>query len=517
MSADGFWKITYTPPGTLDPAQRARNWDQVVVALTGKEAQVQATRCMSCGSPGCNTGCPLGQDIPAYQAAVTRGDMYGAHNIAFHRGGGQYSFLYWQLGTVCPQLERLCESSCTVGHINLLGAPKGTKVTNTVVIGGTEAAIGEEAIKNGWLKYPKPLKYTGKRVAIIGTGPGGVYHGMTLNALGHEAHFFEANDQVGGLLQRGLPDFKLSKKDFPLIRRLMKRAGALITTKSRIGKRGEFTIKGNVIQRLWQKWTKKRGHNLSIDDLLNKYDMVTFAGGTYSERGILHPDTHQPILGSDLAITGLSFLFPYNDHVASGNPDLPAHLDQTGKDIIVIGGGDTGFDVVRTAFRAGAQSVTVILRGIEFRGAEKERAFATAEVAALAGQGIHLESELQVNPIEIKRRASGKFALTLRNGTNGGEQVIEGDVIVGSTGFEKPDIGKIFGINDLTVHADGTTSDPRLFVVGDALNGASLAVHAAAHGRHRAFMVHSKLEEQPASQRPNLLVRAARRAVGFVL
>jgi len=302
------------------PLKRVKHYKEFVGALTDDEAKVQGARCMDCGIPFCNNGCPVNNIIPDFNDLVYKQDWKNAIDV-LHSTNNFPEFT----GRICPAP---CEAACTLG---IHEDPVGIK--------SIEHAIIDKAWENGWVK-PQPAAHkTGKKVAVVGAGPAGMAAAQQLARAGHDVTLFEKNDRVGGLLRYGIPDFKMEK--WLIDRRVeqMQAEGVKIETGVYVGKESlDPQIKN---------YSKK---TISPDQLMKEFDAVVISGGAEQPRDL-------PVPGRELQGIhyALEFLIPQNKEVAG---DQKNEIRADGKHVVVIGGGDTGSDCVGTSNRHGASSIT---------------------------------------------------------------------------------------------------------------------------------------------------------------
>ena len=291
--------------------ERVKHWNEFVSRLLDEELKDQGARCMDCGVPFCHSGCPIGNLIPDWNDLIYQGRW----EDAFERLYQTNPFPEFT-GRICPAL---CENSCALGF----NYP-------AVTIRNIELAIIEKAYEQGWIKPRPPKKRTGKRVAVIGSGPAGLACAELLNKKGHQVVVYEKNERVGGLLRFGIPDYKLQKSLIDRRIDLMKKEGVELRT----GVNAGVCVK--------------------MDELKKKYDAVVLAGGAEQPRDLR-------VKGRDLkgVYFALEFLTQQN-RVNSGIRFQGDRIDVRGKKVVVIGGGDTGSDCVGTANRQGAASVVQI-------------------------------------------------------------------------------------------------------------------------------------------------------------
>ncbi len=311
----GFLELDRKDRTYADPKERLKHYKEFVVPHSEEALKGQASRCMNCGIPYCHNGCPVNNIIPDWNDLVYKGDWKNALEV-LHSTNNFPEFT----GRICPAP---CEESCT---LNLSGQP--------VTIKSIECAIVDRGWKEGWIEPQVPEKKTGKSVAVVGSGPAGMACAQQLARAGHSVTLFEKNDRIGGLLRYGIPDFKMEKH---LINRRavqMEAEGVTIRTSAEVGV------------------------DVSIKSLKENFDAIVMAGGAEDARMLQIPGAELP--GVRLA---MEFLVQQNKRNAGDSEERAAPrgtLTATGKDVIVIGGGDTGSDCVGTSNRQGAKSVTQI-------------------------------------------------------------------------------------------------------------------------------------------------------------
>jgi glutamate synthase (NADPH/NADH) small chain len=463
-------------------AERLGDWHEVYAALTPSERDTQvrkqATRCMDCGIPFCHSGsagCPLGNLIPEWNDLVRRGDW----ELASERLHATNNFPEFT-GKLCPAP---CESACVLA----ISPDSGGAVT----IKRVEEAIAEVSWDNNYVEARVSAVSSGKRVAVVGSGPAGLAAAQQLTRAGHEVTVFERDDRLGGLLRYGIPEFKMEKK--VLDRRLaqLRAEGTKFVTGCEVG-----------------------GSGLSVEELRASFDSVVLAVGALQGRDA--PD----IPGRDLDGVHLAMehLVPANREVEG---DGPTPISAAGKHVLVIGGGDTGADCYGTATRQGALSVTqldqypkppdmrddsrspwpvwpVILRTYPAHEESGERRFAVAVKQFVGDSDGHVRSvELQTVRVE-KDPATG-----LRSVTPVSDEIetIPADLVLLAIGFEGVEQMPLLDGLGLSLTKRGTlscgsdwqTSAPGVFVCGDAHRGASLVVWAIAEGRSVANAVDAYL------------------------
>jgi glutamate synthase (NADPH/NADH) small chain len=451
---------------------RLKHYKEFVGHLSDADAKTQGARCMDCGIPFCNNGCPVNNIIPDWNDLVYRGNWEEAIAV-LHSTNNFPEFT----GRICPAP---CEAACTLG-IN--EAPVGIK--------SIEHAIIDKAWENGWVK-PQPAKVkTGKKVAIVGGGPAGLAAAQQLARAGHDVTVFEKNDRVGGLLRYGIPDFKLEKGLIDRRMEQMQAEGVTFRTKTIVGTK---TLPAGIVN--------DATTVVSAEQLSKEFDAVVLTGGSEVPRDL-------PVPGRELKGVhyALEFLIPQNKEVA-GDAKNPIRAD--GKHVVVIGGGDTGSDCVGTSNRHGAASITQFevmpkppveenkaltwpywplkLRtsSSHDEGCTRDFAVSTKE---LIGDGNGNVKALKAVRVEWKDGKLTEIA--------GSEFEIPADLVLLAMGFTNPVAGLLeaFGVDkdargNAKASTDGTgcyaTNVPKVFAAGDVRRGQSLVVWAIREGRQAA-------------------------------
>ena len=317
----GFMEFERIEEGYKPVPERLKNYGEFVIGLTEEQSKTQAARCMDCGTPFCNSGCPVNNIIPDFNDLVYAGDWKNASEV-LHSTNNFPEFT----GRICPAP---CEAACVV---NFNGDAVGIK--------SIEHAIIDRAWSEGWVT-PRPAKVkTGKKVAVIGAGPAGLAAAQQLARAGHDVTLFEKNDRVGGLLRYGIPDFKMEKSHIDRRVEQLQAEGVQIRTSVLVGSWPQDSKVTN--------WAKE---TISAEQLQKDFDAVLLTGGSEQSRDL-------PVPGRDL--DGIHFameFLPQQNKVNAGDK-VKGQLRADAKNVIVIGGGDTGSDCVGTSTRHGAVSVT---------------------------------------------------------------------------------------------------------------------------------------------------------------
>ena len=464
----GFMEYQRLSEAQLPVAERLKNYQEFVLHLAPEEAAIQGARCMDCGIPFCSNGCPVNNIIPDWNDLVYRQEWRQALAV-LHSTNNFPEFT----GRICPAP---CEAACTL-NIN----------DDAVGIKSIEHAIIDKGWAEGWVIPEPPLAKTGKKVAVIGSGPAGMAAAQQLARVGHAVTLFEKNERIGGLLRYGIPDFKLEKSHIDRRIAQMQAEGV------------EFRVGQNV------------GIAVPADKILAEYDAVVLAGGAENPRDL-------PVPGRDLEGVHFAMEFLPQQNRVNAGASLPGQIKAAGKHVVVIGGGDTGSDCVGTSNRQGATSVVqfelmprppehengplvwpywpmkIRTSSSHDEGCSRDWSVATKEF--IAGEG----------PDKGKLKALKAVRLEWRNGQMheipGSEFTLKADLALLAMGFLGPVGGVLdaFGVaRDARSNAradteDGTapayaTNVPKVFAAGDMRRGQSLVVWAIREGRQCARAV----------------------------
>ena len=465
-NATGFIQIKRTKPHARSIQLRVKDWQEVYLPTPEQEVRDQGSRCMDCGIPFCHQGCPLGNQIPEWNDLVYR-QRWQAAIERLHATNNFPDFT----GRLCPAP---CEGSCVLG-IN----------DDAVTIKNIELSIVERAFEEGWIRATPPAVRTGKRVAIVGSGPAGLAAADQLNRAGHSVTVFEKSDRIGGLLRYGIPEFKIEK-------RLVNRRLALLEAEGIVFRAGV-----NV------------GEDVPVADLRREFDAIVLCGGAGAPRDLQVP-------GRDLAGIHFAVDFLTRQNRRCEGDDLPDDplMTAAGKRVVIIGGGDTGADCLGTVHRQGALSVhqfELLPRPPEFRAADNPwpqwpRIFRTSSAHEEGGErvfSISTERFLsddggQVRALETVEVEVGRSGITRIPGT---ESILEADLVLLAMGFLGPERGGLVTELGVKVTDRGNvwrderwmTSEEGIFAAGDMQRGQSLIVWAIADGRHAAAAVDAYL------------------------
>ena len=470
--ATGFLEAPRVSPARRDRKERLDDWREVYLPQAEELTREQAGRCMDCGIPFCQNGCPLGNFIPDWNDLVYRARW----RAAYDRLSATNNFPEFT-GRLCPAP---CEAACVLA-IDTSAAP--------VTIERIEHEIIERAYEEGWVQARPPVRETGRHVAIVGSGPAGLAAAQELRRAGHRVTVYDADDAPGGMLRYGIPDFKMEK--WPLERRLAQLEAEGI----------EFRCGVTV------------GDAVGWGELRAGHDALLIAVGARRARDIQVPGRE---LGG--VVMAMDYLYAQNRVVAGQMAAPPAELDAAGKRVVILGGGDTGSDCYGTALRQKAASVSqiqlwpappperaddnpwpewpIIFRTSSSQEEGGERDFAL-QTRAFVGEGGVVRA-VEAIRIDMEKDAGGTRRPVPRPGS---EITIPSDMVILAIGFAGPELGAAAAELGLTldrrgnvaVGADGATAGEGVFCAGDAMRGASLIVWSIADGRRAARAIESYL------------------------
>ncbi len=475
----GFMEYERLEEGYAPVQERVKNYREFVIGLKADEAKIQGARCMDCGTPFCNNGCPVNNIIPDFNDLVYRDDWKNAIEV-LHSTNNFPEFT----GRICPAP---CEAACT---LNVNDDPVGIK--------SIEHAIIDRAWAEGWVQPRLPKLKTGKKVAVVGSGPAGMAAAQQLARVGHDVTVFEKNDRVGGLLRYGIPDFKMEKSHIDRRIEQMKAEGVTFRTGVMVGALPAGS-----------KVTNWATETISPDDLKAQFDAVLLACGAEQPRDL-------PVPGRDLEGVYFAMEFLPQQNKVNAGDKLKAQLRADGKRVVVIGGGDTGSDCVGTSNRHGATSVTQFeltpmppeqenkplvwpywplkLRTSSSHEEGCEREFAIATKEFIGGEGKEKSKLKAVKTVRVEW-ANGKMTEVA-----GSEEILPADMVLLAMGFVSPvaSVLEAFGVDkDARGNARASTefvggyatNMPKVFAAGDVRYGQSLVVRAIREGRQAARSV----------------------------
>ena len=480
----GFIEYERTEEGLIPVKKRVKNYKEFTLKPSDDKLKEQGGRCMDCGVPFCHSGCPLGNLIPDFNDAVYNNEWEKALYI-LHSTNNFPEFT----GRLCPAP---CEAACVLGLIN-----------PPVSIEMIEKYIVERGFEEGWIKANPPLNRTGKKIAVVGSGPAGLAAAQQLNKAGHTVDVFERDSKIGGLLRYGIPDFKMEKNIIDRRLSQLKEEGISFFTNNEVGK------------------------NFPIEKL-KKYDSIVLCGGATIKRNL-------PIKGSDLkgVKQAMDFLKLQNE-VVDGLNKTNEPLNAKDKNVIVIGGGDTGSDCIGTSNRQEAKSVTnfeIMSKPSENRTNENPWPYWPFQLKTTSSheEGIHREwsiltkefvgdengkvKSLKTVEVEWIKKEGERPQLKEREGS---EKLWPCDLALlalGFTGHEPDLIDKLdldTNVNNQIITNNYQTSVSNVFSAGDMRRGQSLIVWAISEGREAAYQVdkylmgHSELETKEKGDLPTV-------------
>jgi glutamate synthase (NADPH) small chain len=468
----GFLEIERLEETYAPPAERVKNYKEFVLRLTDADAAKQGARCMDCGIPFCNNGCPVNNVIPDFNDLVYRNDWKNALTV-LHSTNNFPEFT----GRICPAP---CEAACT---LNIEDKPVGIK--------SIEHAIIDKGWEEGWVLPQPPKAKTGKKVAVVGSGPAGLAAAQQLARVGHNVTVFEKNDRIGGLLRYGIPDFKMEKH-------LIDRRTVQMEHEGVVFKTGVFVGKAPLPAGI-NNWASQ---HITPEELAAQFDAVLLAGGAEWPRDL-------PVPGRELKGVhfAMEFLAPQNKVVAGDK--VGQQIMASGKHVVVIGGGDTGSDCVGTSNRHGAASVMQL--ELMPQPPEKENKELTwpywplkLRTSSSHEEGVEREFAVTTKRFEGDANGNVKAIVTAhvewKDGkmveVPGTEQTHPADLVLFAMGFVSPaaPVLEAFGVEkdargNAKAHTEPggyKTNVSKVFAAGDMRRGQSLVVWAIREGRQAA-------------------------------
>ena len=447
---------------------RAEDFREIADRYAQPTAAEQAGRCSQCGVPYCTVHCPLHNHIPDWLRLTAEGRLREAYELS-----NATSTMPEICGRICPQ-DRLCEGNCVIefsGH-------------GAVTIGSVEKYITDTAWAEGWVE-PVPVgRARGQSIGIIGAGPAGLTAAEYMRGYGYEVHVYDRHDRAGGLLTYGIPGFKLEK---PVVMRRV----------DRLKDAGIVFHEGFAV-----------GEDAGLEALRQRHDALLIATGVYRARKVEVP-------GAERTVAALDFLTASN---RKGFGDaVPAFddgtLDAAGRHVVVIGGGDTAMDCVRTAIRQGAASVKCLYRRDRANMPGSQREVANAEEEGAEFVWLSAPTAIEAGAVSASRMRLGAPDASGRRAPErdpGGDATVAADLVIEALGFDAEELPALWDVPELAVSRWGTvlvdgatlmTSLPGVFAAGDIVRGASLVVWAIRDGRDVAASMHAWLKARAASER----------------
>ena len=440
---------------------RNKDFDEIYAEYADEKAKEQAGRCSQCGVPYCQSHCPLHNNIPDWLRLTAEGRLQEAYELS------QATNTFPEIcGRICPQ-DRLCEGNCVIeqsGH-------------GTVTIGAVEKYITDTAWEEGWVQAIAPKTERVESVGIIGAGPGGLSAADVLRREGVQVTVYDRYDRGGGLMTYGIPGFKLEKD--VVMRRIeqLEKGGV------------EFVMDCNV------------GEDISFEDIRNKHNAVLIATGVYKSRDLQGPGS-----GAEGIVRALDFLTASNRlYFGDSVPEFDSgELNADGKNVVVVGGGDTAMDCVRTAIRQGAKSVKCLYRRDRDNMPGSQREVQNAEEEGVVFEWLSAPKGFVGDPVtavKVQQMRLGQPDATGRQSPEpieGAEHDEPADLVIKALGFEPEDLPTLWNQKELevtrwgTVKADfgtGKTAMDGVYAVGDIVRGASLVVWAIRDGRDSAAAI----------------------------
>jgi glutamate synthase (NADPH/NADH) small chain len=462
-----FVRLPQETPEKREVITRRADFREIYEEFDPPRARTQASRCSQCGVPFCQVHCPLSNNIPDWLKLTAEGRLEEAYEVS--SATNNFPEI---CGRICPQ-DRLCEGNCVI-----------EKGFDSVTIGAVERYITDTAFERGWVKPGAPIVENGLSVGIVGAGPGGLAAADMLRRRGYAVHVYDRYDRVGGLLIYGIPGFKLEKHIVLRRWKLLEQAGVVFHLNTEIGR------------------------DLSFEALRRRHDSVLIATGVYKARDIGGPGAGVPGIVPALDYLTASNRQGLGESVADFSSGA---LDAAGKHIVVIGGGDTAMDCVRTAVRQGAASVKCL-----YRRDRDNMPGSTREVKNAEEEGVEFvwlsapEAFLGDNSVTAVRAARMRLGLPDASGRQSVDQIegshfnVQADLVIKALGFDPEDLPAAFAEPALKISRWGTlkvdhrtfmTSLPGVFAAGDIVRGASLVVWAIRDGRDAAAAMHTWMQQ----------------------
>ncbi|KAA5607031.1 NAD(P)-dependent oxidoreductase [Roseospira marina] len=463
-----FTRLTGTMPDKRDADDRRQDFEEIYSGFAPDRASDQASRCEQCGIPYCQVHCPLQNNIPDWLLLTAQGRLEEAYAVSSATNN-----MPEICGRICPQ-DRLCEGSCVLEQSK----------HGTVTIGAVEKYITDTAWDNGWVQPVQPNRERPQSIGIIGAGPGGMAAAEQLRKYGYQVTLYDRHDRAGGLLIYGIPGFKLEKHIVERRAALLAEAGVKIKLNFEVGR------------------------DATLAEIRDRHDAVLIATGVYKARALTVPGAGLPGV-----LPALSYLTASNRlGLGDAVPEFDSgELDAKGKNVVVIGGGDTAMDCLRTAIRQGAASVKCLYRRdrANMPGSQREVSNAIeegVEFVWLSAPEAVLDANGSASEVQAVRMHLGIADATGRQTPTpieGSQFRMPAEMVISALGFEPEDLPTLFGAPDLPVTRWGTlTVDPHtmmtsaegVFAAGDIVRGASLVVWAVRDGRDAAVGIHDYIQ-----------------------
>ncbi len=459
-----FVNLDQQQPHKRSAEERKQDFKEIYQCFSAEQAEVQASRCSQCGVPFCTTKCPLSNYIPDWLKLTAENRLQEAYELSIAT-----SSFPEICGRICPQ-DRLCEGSCVI-----------EEDFKSVTIGAVEAFITDHAFEQNWVQLIKPLRELSKSVGIIGAGPCGLAAAVVLRKKGYQVHVYDRYDRAGGLLIYGIPTFKLNKNIIVRRQEWLEKSGVIFHFNTDISAQTDH-------------------HSFSFDDLRKKHDAILISTGVYKKKEV-------SLFGSNLngVVQALDYLIASQTENANSK-----QFNAKGKKVVVIGGGDTAMDCLRTAIRQGAISVQCLYRRdkANMPGSMREVKNAEEEGVEFIWQAVP-DAFIGEEKVESIRAVRTELGLA----ETGGRQTIkilsnshftlQADLVIKALGFDPEPLPNMWNNDELQIHESGRiklnsynymTSIPGVFAGGDIVRGASLVVWAIKDGQDVAEKIAHWLE-----------------------
>jgi len=454
-----FVDLIKETPKKLNSNVRKSNFSEIYKEFIDTKAKEQASRCSQCGTPFCQVHCPLQNNIPDWLKLTAEGRLKEAYEIS-----SSTNSMPEVCGSICPQ-DRLCEGNCVIeqsGH-------------GTVTIGAIEKFITNTAWENGWIEPIEPLSELNQSVGIIGAGPAGIAAAMELRKEGYQITIYDRYDRAGGLLIYGIPNFKLDK--------------SVVLRRTKLLEDSNIKIINNF----------EVGQDSTLKELKEKHDAILIATGVYKARQVDTPGSKLKNIFPAMRFLTASNKKGLGDKVKDFDDGT---LNAEGKDVVVVGGGDTAMDCVRTAVRQKAKSVSCLYRRDKANMPGSAREVANAEEEGVnfiwLSSPKKFEGNEKVEKVVINKMRLGEPDSSGRQSPKiieGADESLKADLVIEALGFEPEEIPKLFNEPELEITKWGTiktnlrtlkTNIKGVFAAGDIVRGASLVVWAIRDGRDAA-------------------------------